>query len=95
MVLYCFKPSCMLPGLLPENMKLVIYCSYRAANNVLNVDLLVLSAENFPNKFLGAFATLQRATISFIFMDPCIVDDSVEIPKRCCFVIGFIIPKVY
>jgi hypothetical protein len=28
-----------------------------------------------------------------IFMDPCIVDDSVEIPTRCSFVIEFIIPK--
>ena len=28
-----------------------------------------------------------------IFMDPCIVDDSVEIPIRCSFVIEFIIPK--
>jgi len=26
-------------------------------------------------------------------MDPCIVDDSVEIPTRCRFVIEFIIPK--
>jgi len=26
-------------------------------------------------------------------MDPCIVDDSVEIPRRCSFVIEFIIPK--
>jgi hypothetical protein len=61
-VLYCFKPSSMFPGLLPGSMELVIYCSYRNANNVLNVDLLVLSVENFPNQFLGAFATLQRAT---------------------------------
>ena len=28
-----------------------------------------------------------------IFMDPCLVDDSVEIPARCSFVIEFIIPK--
>jgi len=26
-------------------------------------------------------------------MDPCIVDDSVQIPTRCSFVIEFIIPK--
>jgi len=26
-------------------------------------------------------------------MNPCIVDDSVEIPTRCGFVIEFIIPK--
>ena len=32
-------------------------------------------------------------TILLIFMDPCIVDDSVEIPTRCSFVIEFIIPK--
>jgi len=31
--------------------------------------------------------------IFLIFMDACIVDDSVEIPKRCSFVIEFIIPK--
>jgi hypothetical protein len=28
-----------------------------------------------------------------IFMDTCVVDDSVEIPRRCSFVIEFIIPK--
>jgi len=28
-------------------------------------------------------------------MDPCIVDDSVEIPTRCSFVIEFIIPKFF
>jgi len=28
-----------------------------------------------------------------IFMEPCILDDSVEIPKRCSLVIEFIIPK--
>jgi hypothetical protein len=28
-----------------------------------------------------------------IFMDPCIVNDSVETPTRCNFVIEFIIPK--
>jgi hypothetical protein len=81
-VLYCFKPSSMLPVLLPGNMQLVIYCSYRAENNVLNMDLLVLSVENFPELFLGAFAELRKATISLIFMDPCIVDDSVEVPTR-------------
>jgi hypothetical protein len=31
--------------------------------------------------------------VLFIFMDQCIVDDSVEIPTRCSFVIEFIIPK--
>jgi hypothetical protein len=30
---------------------------------------------------------------NLIFMDPCIVDDSVEISKRCNFVIEFITPK--
>jgi len=28
-----------------------------------------------------------------IFMDPCIIDDSVEVPTRCSFVIEFIIPN--
>ena len=26
-------------------------------------------------------------------MDPCIVDDSVEVPTRCSFVTEFVIPK--
>jgi hypothetical protein len=30
---------------------------------------------------------------NLVFMDPCIVDDSVEVPTRCSFVIEFIIPK--
>ena len=32
---------------------------------------------------------------SLIFMDQCIVDDSVQIPTRCSFVIEFIIPKFF
>ena len=35
-----------------------------------------------------------KVMIFFIFMDPCIVDDSVEIPTRCSFVIEFIIPNL-
>jgi len=31
--------------------------------------------------------------INFIFMDPCIVDDTIEIPTKCGFVIEFIIQK--
>jgi len=31
--------------------------------------------------------------VNLIFMDPCIVDDSVELPTRCSFVIELIIPK--
>jgi len=31
--------------------------------------------------------------IFLIFMDPCIVDYSIEIPTRCSFVIEFTIPK--
>jgi hypothetical protein len=33
--------------------------------------------------------------INVIFMDPFIVDDSVEIPTRCNLVIEFIIPKFF
>jgi hypothetical protein len=33
------------------------------------------------------------AFINLIFMDPCFVDDSTEIPTRCSFVIEFITPK--
>ena len=36
---------------------------------------------------------LKPVYIFLIFMDPCIVDDSVEVPTRCSFVIEFIIPK--
>jgi hypothetical protein len=31
--------------------------------------------------------------LNLVFMDPCIVNDSVEIPTSCSFVIEFIIPK--
>jgi hypothetical protein len=31
--------------------------------------------------------------LNLIFMDPCIVDDSVEIQTSCSFVVEFIIPK--
>ena len=33
--------------------------------------------------------------LNLILMDPCIVDNSVEIPTRCSFVIEFIIPKLF
>jgi hypothetical protein len=35
----------------------------------------------------------ESTSLNLIFMDPCIVDYSVEIPTRCGFVIEFIIPK--
>jgi hypothetical protein len=56
----------------------------------------------FPNWPLSAGPTRQSVFITLsecyyqcdlIFMHPCIVDDSTEIPKRCSFVIEFIIPK--
>jgi len=34
---------------------------------------------------------LYDKVFNLIFMDPCIVDDSVEIPTRCSFVIEFVI----
>ena len=37
----------------------------------------------------------QTSMINLILMDPCIVDDSVEIPTRCSFLIEFIIPKFF
>jgi hypothetical protein len=37
--------------------------------------------------------TQEGGEENLIFMDPCIVDDSVEIPIRCSFVIKFTIPK--
>jgi hypothetical protein len=36
---------------------------------------------------------MNYTAMNLILMDPCIVDDSVEIPTRCSFVIEFIIPK--
>jgi len=35
------------------------------------------------------------AFINLMLMVPCIVDYSVEIPKRCSFVIEFIVPKFF
>jgi len=35
----------------------------------------------------------MRLVRNLIFMDPCVVDDLVEIPTRCNFVIEFIISK--
>jgi hypothetical protein len=39
----------------------------------------------------GIHKTLNK--VNPIFMDPCIVEDSEELPTRCSFVIEFIIPK--
>ena len=38
-------------------------------------------------------ATNVKVYDGLIFMDPCIVDDSVEIPTRCSYVIELSIPK--
>jgi hypothetical protein len=45
----------------------------------------------------GGVQTEHRMTayLNLIFRDPCIVDNSVHIPRRCSIVIEFIIPKVY
>ena len=43
--------------------------------------------------FVYIVAVVNNDAINLIFMDPCIVDDSVEIPTRCSFVVEFIIPK--
>jgi hypothetical protein len=50
---------------------------------------------NCPNvSLICKIHTPKRSTYTFlIFMDPCIVDDSVEKPTRCSFVMEFIIPK--
>jgi hypothetical protein len=39
------------------------------------------------------FRNPNKLSLNLIFMDPCIVDYSVEISTRCSFVIEFIIPK--
>ena len=39
------------------------------------------------------YRIIYKDLLNLIFMDPCIVDNSVEIPTRCSFVIEFIIPK--
>ena len=41
----------------------------------------------------GGMENVKYIKLDLIFMDPCIVDDSAEIPTRCSFVIEFIIPK--
>ena len=41
----------------------------------------------------GATVDQETMIANLIFMDPCIVDYSIEIPTRCSFVIEFIIPK--
>ena len=46
------------------------------------------------NCFPDYIHLIRENSICLIFMDPFIVDYSVEIPKRCSFVIEFIIPKL-
>jgi hypothetical protein len=61
------------------------------------IDLILpaaLGASTFQNpQGLPGLVQGLLAFYDLIFMDPCIVDDSVEIPTRCSFVIEFIIPK--
>jgi len=61
LVIYCFQPSYMLPGLLPGSMRLTISCSYRAADNVLNVALLVLGSDEFPDHFFGRVRKIAKS----------------------------------
>jgi len=49
-----------------------------------------------PSLFLTLFyveSCKQNILLNLIFMDPCIVDYSIEIPTRCSFVMEFIIPN--
>ena len=48
--------------------------------------------KNSYKHFLEALDTVNDEG-GLIFMDPCIVDASLEIPTRCSFVIEFIISK--
>jgi hypothetical protein len=43
--------------------------------------------------YVSAFPGFNTKNTGLIFMDPCIVDYSIEITTRCSFVIEFIIPK--
>jgi len=50
--------------------------------------------ESIEDKIVSyCYCSSQITDVKLIFMDPCIVDESVEIPTRCSFVIEFIIPK--
>jgi hypothetical protein len=53
----------------------------------------VAKKNSINGTFLLIIAYLTVLEIFLILMDPCIVNDSVEIPTRCSFVIEFIIPK--
>ena len=44
-------------------------------------------------EFSACFINNSLPDPDLIFMDSCIVDDSVEIPTRCSIVIEFIIPR--
>ena len=46
-------------------------------------------------KFLSPDGCTLNTHCNFILMNPCIVNYSVEIPKRCSFVTEFIIPKFF
>jgi hypothetical protein len=54
-----------------------------------------VAKNSIKGTFLLIAAYLTALEIFFILMDPCIVDDSVEIQTRCRFVIEFIIPKFF
>jgi len=56
------------------------------------VCVCVCWSDMFFYKFMN-IRTFNYVYIILIFMNSCIVDDSVEIPTRCSFVIEFIIPK--
>jgi hypothetical protein len=58
--------------------------------NCVLEDRVQYSTVLIPNVFCDDHLQIINC---MIFMDPCIVDDSVEIPIRCSFVIEFIISK--
>jgi len=60
---------------------------YGQDHNELGLDLISVLLSIIMNN------SMPDKLICLIFMDPCIVDYSIEIPTRCSFVIEFIVPK--
>jgi hypothetical protein len=63
------------------------------ANNKLGRTRKDMLVAYFERTTPGLEEQKKNTLINLIFMDPCIVDYSVEIPTRCRFEIEFIISK--
>jgi len=73
----------------------ILTCIFEWDRLLLLCLVLDRNLHNFTYLRREKYINCKEIIINLLFMDPCIVDYSVEIPTRCSRVIEFIIPKFF